>query len=118
MAKAAMSINDIQELAFTIFGALPNKLTKENISDFAEACNKVSALCSDPKLYRLLIPFHHLTFRWQSAYGEGFTWQKFLEDIIADGCTSVECTKGQFGPGLWFSNGSREEFGISMVHDD
>lgn len=118
MAKAAMNINDIQELAFTIFDALPNTIDNQNITLFSDACDYVERLVEDPDLFRLLLPFHHLTYSWANAWGKGFTWKQFLKDIVADGCTSVECTKGQFGPCLTFSNADRDEFCISMVHDD
>ena len=111
---------EFNDLAYKAFSVLPNKLTKENISGFVEACHKVSSLCRDPKLYRLLIPFHHLTFGWQSAYGEGFTWELFLKSILEDGCTDVECSMGYFGPILLFSDKDHSEinFRISVVHDD
>lgn len=70
------------------------------------------------------MPFHHLTFEWQSAYGEGFTWQKFLQDILDSDCTEVLCISSNDDtvPSLWFSKNlskSKEyDFSIILVHDD
>lgn len=115
------TVKDIQDLSYERFGSLPNTLTKENLSLFSKACEYVDDLCNDPKSFRLLMPFHNLTFGWQSAYASGFTWDKFLNEIIEDHCTTVDCVITNFGPRLLFKNGSlnkRPEFCISMEHDD
>lgn len=114
---------DIQTLAYKAFEKLPSKLNQSNISLFSKACEYVDDLCSNPDLYRLLMPFHHLTFGWQSAYGEGFTWYKFLQDIIDDSCTEVSLMEmhGDSGPAIWFRKNndvSLYDYRIAVVHDD
>lgn len=118
--------DDIQNLAYTIFSALPTKLNTSNVTTFSEVCEYVDHLCGDnPNLYRLLMPFHYLTFGWQPAYGDGFTWEQFLKDIIEDGCIDVVCSMTNYGPALWFEDKSaltndscKINFCISMEHDD
>ena len=122
MSNVCTSSEELITLANTAFSALPDKLDKHNITKFSNICEYVADLCSDPKLYRLLMPFHHLTFGWQSAYGTGFTWLKFLQDIIDNDCIDVTYVPGGFGgPSLWFrksKDSSDYDFRIMMVLDD
>lgn len=102
------------------FKSLPCELTEDNLNEFVKACNRVESLCADQSLYRLLIPFHYLTFGWQSAYGKGFTWNEFFNDIIANGCSVVNYSENNFGAMLWFKPNKEEVAGfcISVEHDD
>lgn len=123
MSNGCTSVEELITLASTVFSALPDKLDKHNIAKFSNICEYVAGLCSNPKLYRLLIPFHHLTYGWQSAYGTGFTWLKFLQDIMDNDCTEVSffCSNGDTGPSLCFrksKDSSNYDFRIMLVHDD
>lgn len=110
-----------QTLACSIFSGLPNKLCKDNFQVFIEACRYVDELCSDSSAFRLLMPFHRLTFGWQSAYGKGFTWELFFDEILNNKCVYVSYKESQFGPALYFSDNADSNdasFSICMVHND
>ena len=124
MARACTSVEDLITLASTVFSALPDKLDKQSVTLFSDICEYVDSLCSNPDLYRLLMPFHHLTFGWQSAYGEGFTWRKFLQEILDNDCTEVSyvSSHGDTGPSLCFSKNRGadqwHDFRIMVVHNE
>lgn len=124
MTKTLTSVNNLITEVHTLFSALPNKLDKQNITRFSDICDYADELCDDHSLYTLLMPFHHLTFEWQSAYGVGFTWRKFLQEILDNDCTEVTyvSSHGDTGPSLYFSKNIGADqwyyFSIMVVHDD
>lgn len=102
----------------SLFSSLPKVLNNNTVDQFIKACEKVDSTDKGP--YVILMPFHHLSWSWDSAWAEGFTWTKFLKDIIEAGCTLAECMYGEFGPKLLFKkpDSSRYDFSISVVHCD
>ena len=60
------------------------------------------------------MPFHKLSFGWQLAYTDDFTWEKFLNDAIENNLTSIKIERGPNGPIIKFS----DEIAIQMVSDD
>lgn len=125
MTNTCTSVEDLITLTETVFSALPDKLDKQSITVFSDICEYVDNLCNNnPNLYWLLMPFCHLTFGWQSAYGKGFTWQKFLQEMLDSDCTEVSyvSSHGDTGPSLYFSKNRGADqwqyFCIKVVHDD
>lgn len=114
---------EIIEKCMSACETLPNKLTKQNIPQFLSAINNINNAIKDPELYLLLMPFHHLTWSWENAYADGFTWERFLNDIVESGNTQVifcetNLENRHLGNVLKFSNEIRENFCIAIVHDD
>lgn len=110
----------IEQFTLNHFRALPEFLSEDNEDMFENALCLIDRLCADnPNTYRLLMPFHKLTFGWQSAYARGFTWEDFLKDIIENDFTNVKKILNKSLPCMIFYNSSGEEgFSVDLVHED
>lgn len=110
----------IEQFTLSQFKSLPDYLSKDNIELFETALYNIDKLCADnPCAYRLTMPFHKLTFGWQSAYANGFTWEDFLKDIIDTNYNNVKRILNKSNPCIVFYNISGEEgFSVALVHED
>lgn len=110
----------IEQFASEQFGKLPDVLSKDNIDLFKNVLCRVDKWCANnPNAYRLIMPFHKLTFGWQSAYASGFTWEDFLKDIIKANYINVRKVLNNSHPYIIFYNNSDEAgFSADLVHED
>lgn len=69
---------------------IPDTLKASNLSEIATILERIDDLCSkNHTLYHLLLPFHKLTFGWNSAYTHDFRWSDFLKDALESECTHI-----------------------------
>ena len=117
---AEVDSKTIEQFTLSQFKSLPDYLSEDNADMFGNAFYLIDKLCADnPNAYRLTMPFHKLTFGWQSAYAHGFTWEDFLKDIIDTNYTNVRKTLNKSNPCIVFYNISGEEgFSVALVHED
>lgn len=110
----------IEQFTLSHFKSFPEFLSEDNEDMFENSLYLIDRLCADnPNTYRLLMPFHKLTFGWQSAYARGFTWEDFLKDIIDSGYTNVRKILDKPLPCIVFYNSLGEEgFSVDLVHED
>lgn len=110
----------IEQLASSQFKCLPDYLSEDNMDMFCNAFYLIDKLCVDnPSTYRLIMPFHKLSFGWQSAYARGFTWEDFLKEIIDADYTNVRKILNKSLPYIIFYNSLGEEgFSVELVHED
>lgn len=110
----------IEQTTLSQFKVLPDIISEDSINEFETTLHRIDKLCADnPNAYRLIIPFHKLTFGWQSAYAHGFTWKDFLKEIIYTNYINVRKVLDKSNPCLVFYNNLGEEgFLVTLVHDD
>lgn len=88
---------EIKKESIVLINQLPGFLTKDNLDFVVSIMDNINRL-TDKSLFdraeklgirdffsswRLLfLPFWKLTFGWDSAYGEGFTWKDFLSTLL------------------------------------
>ena len=109
----------IEQFALNKFDSLPDYLSKDNVELFETTLYSIDKLCADnPNAYRLTMPFHKLTFGWQSAYARGFTWEDFLKEIIYTDYTNVRKILNKSNKCIVFYNNSEEGFSVALVHED
>ena len=59
----------IEQTTLSQFKVLPDIISEDSINEFETTLHRIDNLCADnPNSYRLIMPFHKLTFGWQSAY--------------------------------------------------
>lgn len=130
--KSDILANEIEDEVYSVFASLPDELTDRILFKFVDACNEIERIVQGAfdqaeeigvgdhtSWIRLLVPLYTFAGRWCNAYGKGFTWEKFIEDIYKDGCTKVEKYRGKYSLGINFLNKKGEaEFSICLVHDD
>ena len=117
---AKVDSKTIEQFASEQLKKLPDILSKDNIEVFETILYSIDKLCADnPNAYRLTMPFHKLTFGWQSAYAHGFTWKDFLNDIIDNNYNNVRKVLNKSIPCIIFYNNSGEDgFSVDLVNED
>lgn len=117
---AEVDYRTIEKFASKQFKKLPDVLSEDNIEAFENILYSVDELCADnPRAYRLTMPFHKLTFGWQSAFAHGFTWKDFLNDIIDNNYINIRKNLNCSLPSVVFYNNSGEDgFSIGLVIED
>lgn len=117
---AEIDYRTIEQFTSSQFRGLPDYLSEDNADMFGNALYLIDKLCAyNPNTYRLIMPFHKLTFGWQSAYAHGFTWEDFLKEIIYADYTNVKKIINKSLPCIVFYNSSGEEgFSVALVHED
>ena len=120
---AEIDYRTIEQFASSQFKSLPDYLSEDNADMFGNAfylIDKLCELCADnPNTYRLIMPFHKLSFGLQSAYAHGFTWEVFLKEIIDASYTNVRKILNKSLSCIVFYNSSGEEgFSVELVHED
>lgn len=117
---AGVDSRTIEKFASKQFRKLPEVLSEDNIDLFETILYSIDKLCADnPNAYRLTMPFHKLTFGWQSAYAHGFTWKDFLNDIIDNNYNNVRKVLNKSIPCIIFYNNSGEDgFSVDLVNED
>ena len=118
MSVVVTTPEEARHLVNTIFSTLPRTLDDANTSLFVDTCSYVDTLLHNRDFCLLLMPFHCLAYSVESAYGEGFSWVGFVHDILASGSTTVICKANTDRTSLEFSDGSRVNFLIAVVHSD
>lgn len=110
----------IEQFAINQFDSLPDYLSKDNVELFETTLYNIDKLCADnPNAYRLTMPFHKLTFGWQSVYAHGFTWEDFLKDIIDNNYINVRKVLNKSNTCIVFYNNSCEaRFLVCLVTED
>lgn len=126
--KSEILGKEVEDRVYSILSSLPPKLTEHDLFKFSDACTEIDKIIRDSfdqakelgirDSYiwrRLLMPFHKCGWGWESAYGEGFTWDLFFNDILSEGCTEVKL----YNIGILFSNSAgKSSFNISLVKED
>ena len=117
---AEIDYRTIEQIALSKFKGLPDILSKDNVDEFETTLYSIDKLCADnPSAHKLIMPFHKLTFGWQSAYAHGFTWKDFLKEIIYTNYINVRKVLGKSNPCLVFYNNLGEEgFLVTLVYED
>ena len=110
----------IEQTTLSQFKVLPDIISEDSINEFETTLHRIDKLCADnPNSYRLIMPFHKLTFCWQSAYAHGFTWKDFLKEIIYTKHINVRKVLDKFNSCLVFYNNLGEAgFLVTLVHYD
>ena len=112
--------NAIEQFTLSQFKGLPYILSEDNIDEFETTLYSIDKLCADnPSAYRLIMPFHKLTFGWQLAYAHGFTWEDFLKENICSNYNNVRKILNESNPCIIFYNNSGEaRFLVCLVTED
>ena len=110
----------IEQIALSKFKGLPDILSKDNVDEFETTLYSIDKLCADnPSAHKLIMPFHKLTFGWQSAYAHGFTWEDFLKENICSNYNNVRNILDESNPCIIFYNNSGEaRFLVCLVTED
>ena len=130
--KAEQFGAEITEQVYSIMSELPHTLEKTNLVVFADACRQIDHICTEAfseaekrgvrdffgGWRKLLIPFWKFAGDWAKAYGEGFTWEQFLETILKENCTEVSLYNDKRYPSLSFIKNGKKYFNISLVNED
>jgi hypothetical protein len=89
---------------------LPNNITPENEDMFVTVCERIGKITTDAFTEaeslvcrdffsgwrRVLAPWWAGSYnKWEYAYGEGFTWKRFLDYILECNCNKVTIKKDQ-----------------------
>lgn len=115
-----------------LLDVLPNCITKDNISTFESIFKQISKLTSDvfdeaealscrdffSGWRRLLMPFWKFGGCFECAYGDGFTWNDFLNVVINEGAADVEVVKDINIPTVYFSDKDNKKFYVALVTED
>lgn len=117
---AEVDSKTIEQFASEQFKKLPDILSNDNIEIFETILYSIDKLCADnPSAYKLTMPFHKITFGWQSAYVHGFSWKDFLKDNIYTNYINVRKVLNKSNPCIVFYNNSGEErFLVCLVTED
>lgn len=113
---------------------LPNYISTENKDTFIATCEKISDIttnafaeaeslgCRDffSSWRRLLTPWwKNIYGKLEYAYGDGFTWNQFLDYIIECDCVDVKVMKGCNIPRISFSDKNGvQQFCIELSIED
>jgi hypothetical protein len=113
---------------------LPNYISTENENLFVIACDRISAITSDAfteaetlgcrdffsSWRRILTPWWKMANnKCEYAYGDGFTWKRFLNYIIESECTIVEVNSKINTPRVSFSDSNGvQQFSIELSIED
>lgn len=111
---------------------LPNYITKNNVATFVSIFEQISKLTSDvfdeaeslgcrdffSGWRRLLMPFWKFGGCFECAYGDGFTWNDFLNIIVNENATDVEVVKDGCIPTIYFSDKNNKKFYVALVTED
>ena len=97
--KADILGKEIDDESYSVIMSLPDEMTDKILFKFVDACKEIQNIAADAfdqaevlgirdlfSWRRLLMPFHTFAGKWASAYGKGFTWKEFIEDIYNEGC--------------------------------
>ena len=117
---AEVDSKTIEQFTSEQFKKLPDILSNDNIEIFETILYSIDKLCADnPSAYKLTMPFHKLTFGWQSAYAHGFTWKDFLKEIIDTNYINVRKVLDKANPCIVFYNKLGEYgFSVNLVNED
>lgn len=117
---AEIDYKTIEQFASSQFKSLPDYLSEDNADMFWNVFYLIDKLCVDsPNTYRRIMPFHKLSFGWQSAYAHGFTWEVFLKEIIDANYTNVRKILNKSLPCIVLYNSLGEDgFSVELVHED
>jgi hypothetical protein len=116
-----MDSDSISRFTCKSFDALPNIITPKDMDAFCSCLYKLDQVCGDnPKSYRLLMPFHCLTFGDALCWTKDFSWETFLKDAIEEGFTHIKkYLDDKSFPCLDFCYSSGERgISIKLVCDD
>ena len=116
-----MDSNSISLLTCKSFEALPDIITSKDLKAFCDCMYKIDQVCGNyPKSYRLLMPFHCMTFDDMLCWTKDFSWEKFLKDALKAGFIYIKKHLGvNSNPCLDFCSSSGERgFSIKLVCDD
>lgn len=118
----------------SLLTTLPNCISTENEETFVNVCERISDVttnafaeaeslgCRDffSGWRRLLAPFWRNGYgKWECAYGDGFTWKKFLDYIIENNCNDVEINKDKNIPFILFTDKNKiDQFCIELGKED
>ena len=113
---------------------LPNNITYENEGMFVTVCERIGKITTDAFTEaeslgcrdffsgwrRLLTPWWIGSYgAYEYAYGEGFTWKRFLDYILESDCHSVEVWKDQEVPKiLFYDKSNKPQFIIELGRED
>lgn len=117
---AEVDSKTIEQFTLSQFKGLPEYISEDNADMFENALYLIDKLCADnPNAYRLIMPFHKLTFGWQSAYAHGFTWKDFLKENIYSKYNNVRKILDESNPCIVFYNKLGEYgFSVNLVNED
>lgn len=110
----------IAQFASQQFGLLPFTVGNGDIDFFTSILYRIDKLCADnPKAYRLLMPFHTLTWGDQCTWTKDFTWNKFIVDAIESDCTFIKKRLTGDFPCIDFCDKlGNKHMSIKLVSDD
>jgi hypothetical protein len=111
---------------------LPNYIIKDNVATFVSIFEQISKLTSDifdeaeslgcrdffSGWRRLLMPFWKFGEYFECAYGDGFTWNDFLNTVVNENATDVEVVKDAYIPTVYFSYKDNKKFYVALVTED
>lgn len=113
---------------------IPSKLTAENKNDFVSICERIENItecafteaealgCRDffSGWRRILAPWWKNGYdNWEYAYGEGFTWDQFLDYIIECNCNTINLKIKDRIPTIFFANKeNKNQFCIELGTED
>ena len=124
--------NSLLNRVRSLLNVLPNCLTKDNIATFESIFEQISKLTSDvfdeaktlgcrdffSGWRRLLMPFWKFGGCFECAYGDGFTWDDFLNIVVNDNATNVEIIKDVNIPTVYFSDKDDKKYYVALVTED
>lgn len=112
----------------------PNKLVTENKNDFVSICEKINEITTNAFIEaeslgcrdffsgwrRLLTPWWKNGYNnWEYAYGDGFTWDQFLDYIIECDCNTINLKIDNRTPIIFFANKDNvNQFCIELSKED
>lgn len=113
---------------------LPSTIVPENEGMFVTVCERIGSITTDAFTEaeslgcrdffsgwrRVLTPWWVGSYgAWEYAYGEGFTWKRFLDYILESDCRSVEVWKDQEVPKiLFYDKSNKPQFIIELGRED
>lgn len=124
----------ILERVHNIMINTPSKLTIENKNDFVDICEKIDKITTDAFTeaenlgcrdffsgwQRIFAPWWKNGYdNWEYAYGEGFTWDQFLDYIIECNCNTTNLKIDNRIPTIFFADKeNKNQFCIELGTED
>lgn len=122
-------IDNVREL----LNLLQDSISTKNKNTFIAVCDKIDKITADAFIEaeylgcrdffsgwrRILTPWWKNGYgKWECAYGDGFTWEQFLDYIIESDCVNVESNKIST-PNISFSDKNGvPQFYIELTKED
>lgn len=114
-----LEYEELEQIVSQMFESLPDIINYNNIEDFVNTFINIDYLCLlNQNAFCMILPFHNLTYGWQSTYTKDFTWKDFLKDAVENKCTNVKKLTNAPYPCVYFNNNNDSSFAVRLVPDD